>query len=116
MSEKWINQSKKLLKVIETLSSKKGKDRLETVNSMILTLNTLTQSVHGWRNWIQNLPLMSKFTEDELREMEEGLKKRVLAFIEYDIEVTKQHKDKLPKLILPKKRRTKREETKSIYV
>jgi hypothetical protein len=102
--------------MMDTLSSKKGKDRLELINSMILTLNTLTRSVHGWRNWIQNLPLMSKFTEDELKEMEEGLRKRVRTFIEHDIEVTKQHKDKFPNLILQKKRRTKREDTKSMYV
>jgi hypothetical protein len=117
LSDRWITQSEKLLKAMEELSSKKGRDRLEIVNSMILALNTLDRSIHGWRSWVQSLRLMSKFTEEDLREMEEGLMRRIRAFVEYDIEVTKRHREKLPRITVSRGRREEGSETgRGIYV
>lgn len=105
LTERWISQSEKILQAIEKQSSKTEQDRLAVVSSMILALNALDRSVHGWRSWVGSLRLMSKFTEDELRAMEAGLLERVRAFVEYDIEVTKQYKDKIPGIDVARQRR-----------
>jgi len=72
---------------------------------MILALNALDRSVHGWRSWIGSLRLMSRFTEDELREMEESLVKIVRDFVEYDVAVTQKHKDKIPRINVARRSR-----------
>jgi len=100
LTERWISQSEELLKTLKELASKKGEDRLELVNSMIFTLNAIDRSIHGWRSWIQNLPLMAKFPEEDLREMTEGLIKKAQEFIEYDVQVTEKHKEKIPRIVV----------------
>lgn len=99
MAERWTDQSRELLKALGELASKKG-DRFELVNSVIFALNAIDRSIHGWRSWIQNLLLMSKFSEDELREMKEGLIKEARGFIEYDVEVSLKHRDKMPRIVI----------------
>ena len=105
LTERWISQSEKILQAIEKQFSKTERDRLEVVSSMMLALNALDRSVHGWRSWVGSLRLMSRFTEDELKAMEAGLLKRVRAFVEYDIEVTKKHRDKIPRIDVARRRR-----------
>ena len=116
LTDRWINQSEKLLKTLENLSAKKARDRLEVVNSMIFALNALERSVHGWKSWILNLPLMSRFTEGELKAMEEGLRKRIQTFINYDVEITKRHKDKIPHITVISQKKKEREDASGIYV
>lgn len=105
MSEKWINQSEDILKLLKNLKTKKDKDRLEIINSLIFTLNAIDRSIHGWRGWVQNLGFMSNFTKDELTDLEEGLIKSTRSFIEYDIEITKKHMEKIPTIKFTEKRR-----------
>ena len=100
MTERWIAQSEELLKTLEELASKKGEDRLELVNAMVFALNAIDRSIHGWRSWIQNLPLMSKFTEEELTKMKEGLIQKAQEFIRYDTTVTETHKEKIPRIVV----------------
>ncbi len=116
MAERWISQSENLLKAIEKQSAKTEKDRLETVHSMILALNAVDRSLHGWRSWVGSLRLMSRFTEDELRAMEAGLIERVRAFVEYDLEVTQKHKDKISSVSVTRRKRQERSEASSVYV
>jgi hypothetical protein len=71
---------------------------LELINSMLFTLHALNQSVHWWQKWIQNLNFMSKFSVNELQEMEVGLVSTVRSFIEYDLDVTKRHENKIPQI------------------
>jgi hypothetical protein len=47
---------------------------------------------------------MSKFSEDELREMRDGLVKKAQEFIEYDTQVTEKHKDKIPSIVVVRRR------------
>ena len=96
MSDKWLAQSDQLLKSLRALQSKTGKDRLELIKSMFFILNTLERSVKGWRSWIHNLDFMSRFTEEELRELEEGLNMSAQAFIQYDMDITKKYQTKMP--------------------
>jgi hypothetical protein len=53
---------------------------------------------------------MSKFTKEELKELEEGLLKSTRVFVEYDIEVTKKYLDKIPRIKFTTRRRRKRDE------
>ena len=110
MSEQWISQSENILKTIEKFTSKKDRDRLEIINTMIFTLNSLDRSIRGWRGWIQNLTFMSRFTTKELQAIEEGLLKSVRTFIENDIDVTKKHKNKIPRIRFKVRRRQRSEE------
>jgi hypothetical protein len=100
MTERWISQNEEMLKVLGELAAKKGEDRLELVNSMVFALNAIDRSIHGWRSWIQNLQLMAKFSEDELKEMKEGLIEKAQEFIKYDTEVTERHKEKIPRIVV----------------
>jgi hypothetical protein len=65
---------------------------------MLFALQALNQSVHGWQKWIQSLNFMSKFSVNELQEMEAGLISTVRSFIEYDLDVTKRHENKFPQI------------------
>lgn len=115
LSDQWINQSETVLKTMKTIITKKDKDRLEIINSMIFALTALDRSIHGWKHWIQNLDFMSGFTKEELQEMEKGLINTVRHFIEYDIDVTKMHDSKIPRIRVTPKRK-KEEESSGIYV
>ncbi len=105
LTERWIEQSEHLLKALEEFSTKKERDRLEIITSMILALNALDRSVHGWRSWVGSLRLMSRFTEDELREIEANLVKIAQDCVKHDIAVTQQHKDKIPRITAVRRRR-----------
>ena len=83
---------------MEERTAKEDRDRLELINSMLFSLHALNQSVHGWQKWIQNLSFMSKFSINELQEMEAGLVATVRTFIEYDLDVTKRHEHKIPQI------------------
>ena len=112
MSERWIKESEQLLKGMKELTSKKERDRLEVINSILLTLNALERSVVGWRSWVENLFTMSKFSLEELNEIDETLQKQTETIIQYDIKATKRLKDKFPRI---PQRRT-RERVRGIYI
>ena len=95
MSDQLMRQIEIILKTMEQLTSKQDRDRLELINSMLFALHALNQSVHGWQKWIQSLNFMSKFSVNELHEMEAGLVSTVRSFIEYDLDVTKRHENKI---------------------
>jgi hypothetical protein len=57
---------------------------------------------------------MTKFTGEELKELEEGLLKSTRVFVEYDIEVTKKYLDKIPKIKFTTRRRKKRDEPRGL--
>lgn len=95
----WVKSLRQILKMIDEFPRK---DRLDVVAVVLLELTALNGSIHGWRSWMRNLPLMSRFTIDEIREIDKTLNKLTHAFIEYDIEATKKYHDKLPKFHIPK--------------
>jgi hypothetical protein len=115
LAEQWTNQSEKILNKLTSLSQEQDRDRLAIINALILALNAMNRSVQGWRKWIQNLDFMARFSEDELKAMEQGLLQSVRSFIEYDIDVTKQHEDKLPQLRLQSHRKRKKENARGMY-
>jgi len=105
LTERWISQSEKILAALAKHSAQADRDRLAIVSAMMLALNAVDRSVHGWRSWVGSLRLMSQFTEDELRAMEAGLMERVRAFVEYDVAVTKKYKNKIPGIPVARRRR-----------
>jgi len=74
---------------------------------MIFALDALNNSLNGWRSWIQNLGFMSRFSETELKDIEDGLLKFSKAFVEYDVKITRKHQGKIPEMQFtrPKDRR-----------
>jgi hypothetical protein len=100
---------------MEELTTKKERDRLEVINSILFTLNSLERSIHGWRSWIRNLSIMSKFSIDELKEIDEALHKQAKNIIKYDLEATKKWKDKFPKIRIPRRIKRETDETR-MYV
>jgi hypothetical protein len=115
MTERWIAQSEELMKVLADLALKKGDDRLELVNAMIFAVNAIDRSIHGWRSWIQNLPLMTKFSEEELVEMKEGLIAKAQEFIKYDTSVTEKHKEKIPRIVVVRRQGEESRPDRGIY-
>lgn len=116
MSERWVTESEALLRRMDALSSKEKRDRLEVINSILLSLNVLERSLGGWRFWVRNLSLMAHFSLEELAEIERTLEKHVRPFIEYDIEATERWKDKFPRIKVPRPKRRGGNETRGIYI
>ncbi|MCJ7632962.1 DUF2153 family protein [Candidatus Bathyarchaeota archaeon] len=100
MAENWFSQSQELLKALEEVASRKKEDRFELFSAMVFAINAIDKSLFGWKGWMQNLQLMSKFSEDELREMKGELIKEAQGFIKYDVEVSTKYKDKIPQIIM----------------
>ena len=52
-------------------------------------LSALQRSLLGWTQWVSNPDVMTRFTREELEEMDKKLAEFTCSFIEYDIKVTK---------------------------
>ena len=116
LAEQWTDQSRKILNRLTTLSQEENRDRLAIINTLMLALNAMDRSVQGWRKWIQNLDFMARFSEEELKAIEQGLVKSVQNFIEYDTNITQQHQDKLPQMRTTRRRRRKNDNTQGMFV
>ncbi len=115
LTEQWTTHSERILQQLTKLSQEPNRDRLAIINALILALNAMDRSVQGWRKWIQNLDFMARFSEDELKAIEQGLTKSARSFIEYDIDITKQHEDKLPRVRITPRRKRKRDNARGLY-
>jgi hypothetical protein len=115
LTERWTDQSTKILKKLNTLTQDETRDRLAIINALILALNAMDRSVQGWRKWIQNLNFMARFSEAELMAIEEGLLKSVRHFIEYDIDMTQQYQDKLPQMRTTRRRKRPKDNTRGMF-
>ena len=112
MSSGWIQSCQKILERIKDLERTEGKDRLEYVRSIRFMLGALQRSILGWMQWINNPDIMTKFTEEELSEMNKKIAEFTRAFIEYDVEITKKGAEKG----LEAGRRTRRRGREVIYI
>jgi hypothetical protein len=88
MSDRWIQVSKNILDQMEKLKETEGKDRLELVSSMRFAIRALEMSLAGWKGWVNNPDVMTKFTEEELRRMNKKLSEFTQSFLKYDMKVT----------------------------
>ncbi len=100
MSERWINECEALLKGMQG-PNKKSRDRLDIINSILLSLSALERSVLGWNSWVRNLYIMSKFDQKELLDMDETLREQVKAILQFDIYTTKKWKEKPAEITAP---------------
>ena len=89
MSEHWVQVSEKILDQLKQLESAKGKDRLELVRSLRFIMNMLQRSFIGWMQWISNPDIMSMFSQNDLERMNKKLAEFSIAFVNYDIEMTR---------------------------
>ncbi len=115
MSEVWIKASDKLLEHMKRLEKTKERDRLELVRSLRFVLSALQRSLLGWMQWVNNPDIMTRFTKEEMEEMNKKLTDFTRSFIEYDMEATKLGAQK--GLRVKKKVKKKKEErAESFYV
>jgi len=89
LSEKWIDASKKLLTELKRLEKTKERDRLDLVRSLRLTLYALQRSLMGWMELANNPDMLTRFTHEDLEEINKKLLHFSHSFIEYDLEATK---------------------------
>lgn len=113
MSETWIQLSEKILHRIKSLEETEKKDRLDLVRSMRILLSVLERSLVGWKQWINNPDMMTKFTQDDLEKMNKKLSEFTHSFIEFDIEATKLGSKRGLKT---RKKPKKKEERPEVYV
>jgi hypothetical protein len=57
---------------------------------------------------------MSRFSEAELKDIEDGLLKFSKTFVEYDVEVTQKHQDKIPEIRFTRRTNKKSGDSKSM--
>ena len=94
MSSGWIQSCQRILERIKDLEKTDEKDRLEYVRSIRFMLGALQRSIMGWMQWINNPDIMTRFTKEELGEMNKRIAEFTRAFIEYDLEITKKGEEK----------------------
>ena len=88
MSEKWVEDCKRILQEMQKMGESEGKDRLDVVRSMRFTLFALQRSVAGWIEWVNNPDVMATFSLEELDEINKTLSGLIRPFIEYDAKIT----------------------------
>lgn len=89
MGERWTQVSQSILDRLKHMEEAKKKDRLELVRSMRFVLKALEMSLVGWKQWVDNPDVMTKFTMEDLEKMNKKLSEFARSFLEYDIEATK---------------------------
>ena len=94
LSEKWIHASRKLLNELKRLEETEERDRLDLVRSLRLTLYALQRSLMGWMELANNPDMLTRFTHDDLEEINKKLLKFSHSFIEYDLEATELRTEK----------------------
>jgi len=94
MSDKVLNQRKKMLNGIRDLVELEEKDRLDYVKSIKIHLAYLGQSLAGWGKWINNPEIMASFSKSELEEIESNLYSITEDFIKHDIETMRVAQEK----------------------
>lgn len=113
MAERWIQLSEKILHRIESLGETEKKDRLDLVRSMTILLSALERSLVGWKQWINNPDMMTKFTQNDLQKMNKKLSEFTNSFIKFDIEATRLGSKRGLKT---RKKPKKKEERPEVYV
>jgi len=57
-------------------------------------LGALQRSIWGWMQWVNNPDVMTKFTNEELGEINKKITKFTKSFIKYDMKITKKGEEK----------------------
>ena len=81
----WVERSKEFLETMKKLELSSSKDRLDLVRSIIFSLRAAQHAITGWLQWAYVPEIMSKFTVEELKEMDGVLREQARALVEYDI-------------------------------
>ena len=61
---------------------------------MRFMLGALQRRLMGWMGWVNNASIMTKFTKEELEDINEQLSRLSRSLIEYDLEVTEKGSEK----------------------
>lgn len=115
MSERWVRISTQILDQLKSLEKAEKKDRLDLVRSMRFTLRALEMSLVGWKQWVNNLEIMTKFPTEDLEKMNRKLSELTRSFLEYDLEATKLG-NKIGLETVKKVKKGRKSKTKTSYV
>ena len=88
MSEQWIQVSKNIIEQLKRLEKTEGKDRLDLVRSLRFELSVLQRSIIGWTQWVNNLEIMTIFSQEDLEYMTKKMSKLTQPLLKYDLEIT----------------------------
>ena len=88
MSEKWVQDCKKILDEIKKMGDNGEKDRLDVVRAVRFSLFALQRSLAGWIEWVNNPDIMTAFSLEELGDINKTLSELTRPFIEYDAKLT----------------------------
>jgi len=94
LTSDWIRSCQRILEKLKDLEKSDNKDRLEYVRSIRFMLEALQRSIIGWMQWINNPDIMTRFTREELSEINKRMAEFTQSFIKYDIEITKKGEEK----------------------
>jgi len=94
LSSGWIQSCQKILEKIKDLEKTDDKDRLEYVRSIRFMLGALQRSIIGWMQWVNNPDIMTRFTKEELSEINKRIAEFTRDFIKYDMEITQKGSEK----------------------
>jgi hypothetical protein len=111
LSARWLRRCEKMLDRIRELEEVEGKDRLDLVRSMHFALYALHGSLKGWMRWVNNSNIMTKFTKEELEDVDRELSELTHTFLVYDLEVTEKEAETARKAV-----GKRREEIRAFYV
>lgn len=111
MSARWLQRCEKMLDRIRDLEEVEGKDRLDLVRSMHFALYALHRSLKGWIQWVNNPNIMTKFTKEELGDMDRELSEPTHTFLVYGLKPTEKEAETARKAV-----RKRREEIRAFYV
>ena len=92
MTERWVQECKRILEQIKKLDDIEGKDRLDMVRRIRFIIYALQRSLSGWIEWIENPDVMASFSLEDLNEISKNLSKLTQLFIQYDCEITSRAK------------------------
>jgi len=87
--DRWIRVSEKILDQLKSLEKSEKKDRLDLVSSMRVALGGLEMSLQGWKQWVNNPNIMTRFDREDLEKMNKKLVEFASTFIKYDMEATR---------------------------
>ena len=75
----------------------KVKDRLDVCAALGYSFMTLHESINNWLKWISNPLVMKEFSEQELKDFYNVIKKNVVELLELDYESTDKYDEVIKK-------------------
>jgi len=93
-----INWKKELKQHIKNIQETKVKDRLDVCAAMGFMFAVLQESVNNWLKWLSNPTIMKEFSEEELKEFYDIVRKTSIELLEIDYNSTDKYDEVIKKV------------------